>query len=143
MKPPRQEHRLAPCRCKVHTADRSRLAALCNACTSKQHSVLRKLEASCLLGCDVQRLGNFALRPTKRGVAQSHTTAFGLSCVTFMTAGLLANLTCIQAELYEMESAMSVGEDPLWIVPYTTIAVEFQDLLDDYTTYLTVSCLLG
>lgn len=38
---------------------------------------------------------------------------------------------------------MSVGEDPLWIVPYTTIAVEFQDLLDDYTTYLTVSCLLG
>ena len=58
------------------------------------------------------------------------------------TAGLLANLTCIQAELYEMEYAMSVGEDPLWIIPYTTIAVEFQDLLDDYTTYIDVSSLL-
>ena len=58
------------------------------------------------------------------------------------TAGLLANLTCIQAELYEMEYAMSVGEDPLWIIPYTTIAVEFQDLLDDYTTYIDVRPLL-
>lgn len=59
-----------------------------------------------------------------------------------MTAGLLANLTCIQAELYEMEAALSVGEDPLWIVPYTTIAEDFQDLLNDFTTYLTVSSLL-
>ena len=58
------------------------------------------------------------------------------------TAGLLANLTCLQAELYEMEYAMSVGEDPLWIIPYTTIAVQFQDLLDDYTTYTAVSSLL-
>ena len=41
-----------------------------------------------------------------------------------------------------MEYAMSVGEDPLWIIPYTTIAVEFQDLLDDYTTYIDVSPLL-
>ncbi len=59
-----------------------------------------------------------------------------------MTAGLLANLTCIQAELYEMEAAMSVGEDPLWIIPYTTIAEDFQYLLNDFTTYLTVSSLL-
>jgi len=58
--------------------------------------------------------------------------------VPLLTAGLLANLTCIQAELYEMEAAMSVGEDPLWIIPYTTIAVDFQDLLDDYTTYIDV-----
>ena len=56
-------------------------------------------------------------------------------------AGLLANLTCLQAELYEMESAMSVGEDPLWIIPYTTTADEFQDLLDDYTTYIDVGSL--
>ena len=37
-----------------------------------------------------------------------------------------------------MEAAMSTGEDPLWIVPYTTIAADFQDLLDDYTTYIDV-----
>ncbi len=55
-----------------------------------------------------------------------------------LVAGLLANLTCIQAELYQMEAAMSVGEDPLWIVPYTTIAEEFQDLLDDYSSYVDV-----
>jgi len=73
---------------------------------------------------------------------QSQLTADGLSCVTFMTAGLLANLTCIQAELYEMEAALSVGEDPLWIIPYTTIAEDFQYLLNDFTTYLTVSSLL-
>lgn len=59
-----------------------------------------------------------------------------------MTAGLLANLTCIQAELYEMEAALSVGEDPLWVVPYTTIAEDFQDLLNDYSASMTVSSLL-
>lgn len=37
-----------------------------------------------------------------------------------------------------MEGALSTGEDPLWIVPYTTIAADFQDLLDDYTTYIDV-----
>ncbi|DBA80580.1 TPA: hypothetical protein ACH3X1_007841 [Trebouxia sp. C0004] len=56
---------------------------------------------------------------------------------TAVLSGLLANLTCIQAELYEMEAALSVGEDPLWVVPYTTVAKDFQDLLNDYTTYMT------
>ncbi len=64
------------------------------------------------------------------------------STLAVTTAGLLANLTCIQAELYEMEAALSVGEDPLWIIPYTTIAEDYQDLLNDLTTYLTVSSLL-
>lgn len=38
-----------------------------------------------------------------------------------------------------MEAAMSVGVDPLWIVPYTTLEVDFQDLLDDYSAYVEVS----
>ena len=78
-----------------------------------------------------------------KGLAQSDSdcvTCHALQMLTFVQclAGLLANLTCIQAELYEMEAAMSTGEDPLWIVPYTTIAADFQDLLDDYTTYIDV-----
>ncbi len=60
------------------------------------------------------------------------------SGVWFHCLGLLANLTCIQAELYEMESAMLVGVDPLWVVPYTTVAVDFQYLLDDYSAFVEV-----
>lgn len=56
-------------------------------------------------------------------------------------AGLLANLTCIQAELYQMEAALSTGEDPLWVVPYTTVANDFQTLLQDYTAYVEVCSL--
>ncbi len=37
-----------------------------------------------------------------------------------------------------MEAAISTGEDPLWIVPYTTIADGFQDLLQDYAAYVDV-----
>ena len=64
-------------------------------------------------------------------------------CATWMmayAAGLLANLTCVQAELYEMEAGLSVREDPLWVVPYSTVAQEYQDLLDDFTAYAQVCC---
>lgn len=37
-----------------------------------------------------------------------------------------------------MESAMSVGVNPLWVVPYTTIADDYQDLLDDFSAYVQV-----
>ena len=47
-------------------------------------------------------------------------------------AGLLANLTCIQAEVYEMERDLSIRQDPLWVVPYSTVAVNYQDLLVDF-----------
>lgn len=53
-------------------------------------------------------------------------------------AGLLANLTCIRAELYEMEEALSVREDPLWVVPYSTTADEYTDLLQDFEAYAQV-----
>lgn len=33
---------------------------------------------------------------------------------------------------------MSVGEDPLWVVPYSTIAADFQDLLQDQDAYIDV-----
>lgn len=56
-------------------------------------------------------------------------------------AGLLANLTCIQAELYQMEAALSTGEDPLWVVPYTTVANDYDSLLQDYTAYVEVRSL--
>jgi len=56
-------------------------------------------------------------------------------------AGLLANLTCIQAELYQMEAALSTGEDPLWVVPYTTVANDYHSLLQDYTAYVEVCSL--
>ncbi len=56
-------------------------------------------------------------------------------------AGLLANLTCIRAELYQMEAALSTGEDPLWVVPYTTIANDYHSLLQDYTAYVEVCSL--
>ena len=55
--------------------------------------------------------------------------------VLWYAAGLLANLTCVQAELYEMEAGLSVREDPLWVVPYSTVAQEYRDLLDDFTAY--------
>jgi len=87
----------------------------------------------------VQHLIHFALRPTNPSEIFAES-AYSRLAVTI--AGLLANLTCIQAELYEMEAALSVGEDPLWIIPYTTIAEDFQYLLNDFTTYLTVSSLL-
>ena len=53
-------------------------------------------------------------------------------------AGLLANLTCIQAELYQMELALSVRENPLWVVPYSTIAQDYTDLLGDFDAYAQV-----
>ena len=56
-------------------------------------------------------------------------------------AGLLANLTCIQAELYQMEAALSTGEDPLWFVPYATVANDYHSLLQDYTAYVEVCSL--
>ena len=37
-----------------------------------------------------------------------------------------------------MESALSVGVNPLWVVPYTTIADDYQDLLDDFSAYVQV-----
>ena len=56
-------------------------------------------------------------------------------------AGLLANLTCLKAELYQMEKDLSVRENPLWVVPYTTIAEDYQELLDDFAAYAQVlSC---
>ncbi len=55
-----------------------------------------------------------------------------------MNAGLLANLTCVQAELYEMEAAMSVGVNPQWVVPYATVADDYQDLLDDFSASVEV-----
>lgn len=60
--------------------------------------------------------------------------------VCLLNAGLLANLTCVQAELYEMEAAMSVGVDPLWVVPYTTVADSYQELLDDFSASVEVLC---
>lgn len=57
-------------------------------------------------------------------------------------AGLLANLTCIRAELYQMEAAISTGEDPLWVVPYTTVANDYHSLLQDYTAYVEVCSVL-
>lgn len=53
-----------------------------------------------------------------------------------MTAGLLANLTCILAELYQMQAAMSVAVDPSWVVPYTDDAESYQELLDDFSAYV-------
>ncbi len=47
-----------------------KLAAFCNACISKQHSLLRKLPASCLQERAVQRLSNFAFRPTERNLCR-------------------------------------------------------------------------
>ena len=55
-----------------------------------------------------------------------------------MLAGLLANLTCIQSELYQMEVALSVRENPLWVVPYTSLAEDYQSLLDDFDAYAQV-----
>ena len=56
-----------------------------------------------------------------------------------MTAGLLANLTCILAELYDMQEALSVKVNPEWVVPYTTDAEKYQDLLDDFSAYVQAS----
>ena len=62
--------------------------------------------------------------------------------VEHLLAGLLANLTCIQAELYEMEKqAMSLKEDPLWVVPYSTIDEDYVELIDDFLSYAGVGCL--
>lgn len=55
-----------------------------------------------------------------------------------MLAGLLANLTCIQAELYQMEKALSVRENPLWVVPYATVAEDYKDLLEAFDDYAQV-----
>lgn len=56
-----------------------------------------------------------------------------------VAAGLLANLTCILAELYDMQEAMSVTVNPEWVVPYTTDAEEYQNLLDEFLAYVQVS----
>lgn len=52
---------------------------------------------------------------------------------------MLANLTCILAELYQMQAAMSVGVNPRWVVPYTSDAESYQDLLDDFSAYVQAS----
>ena len=65
-----------------------------------------------------------------------------VSKLSHLLAGLLANLTCIQAELYEMEKqAMSLKEDPLWVVPYSTIDEDYVELIDDFLSYAGVGCL--
>ena len=56
-----------------------------------------------------------------------------------MLAGLLANLTCIQAELYQMKQDLSIREDPLWVVPYSSVAVDYQGLLADFEGYAQAS----
>ena len=58
-----------------------------------------------------------------------------------VTAGLLANLTCILSELYDMQEAMSLTVNPEWVVPYTTDAEEYQDLHDDFSAYVQASSL--
>lgn len=55
-----------------------------------------------------------------------------------MLAGLLANLTCIQAEMYQMEQNLSLSVDPLWVVPYSTVAIDYQNLLVEYDGYAQV-----
>ena len=35
---------------------------------------------------------------------------------------------------------MSVTVNPEWIVPYTTDATDYQELLDDFSAYVQVSC---
>ncbi len=37
-----------------------------------------------------------------------------------------------------MEAAMSVRVNPQWVVPYSTIEIDFQDLLDDFSAYVEV-----
>ena len=61
-----------------------------------------------------------------------------MACVPASCAGWRANLTCIQAELYQMEMALSVRENPLWVVPYSTIAQDYTDLLGDFDAYAQV-----
>ena len=61
-----------------------------------------------------------------------------MACVPVSCVGLLANLTCIQAELYQMELGLSVRENPLWVVPYSTIAQDYTDLLEDFDAYAQV-----
>ena len=45
----------------------------------------------------------------------------------------------MEAELYSMEKALSVREDPEWVVPYATIADDYDDLLQDFEAYAQVS----
>ena len=56
--------------------------------------------------------------------------------VLVMIAGMLANLTCILAELYQMQAAMSVTVNPEWVVPYAADAEGYQELLDDFSAYV-------
>lgn len=77
-------------------------------------------------------------------LAPPSTTHFGRSACHallfwIVAAGLLANLTCILAELYDMQEAMSVTVNPEWVVPYTTDAEEYQNLLDEFLAYVQVS----
>lgn len=60
---------------------------------------------------------------------------YGRCYVHGLLAGLLANLTCLQAELYGMEKELSVKENPLWVVPYSTVAADYQDLLQVFGAY--------
>lgn len=38
-----------------------------------------------------------------------------------------------------MEKALSVREDPEWVIPYATIADDYDDLLQDFEAYAQVS----
>ncbi|KAL9589638.1 MAG: hypothetical protein Q9203_001561 [Teloschistes exilis] len=54
---------------------------------------------------------------------------------TVVLSGLLANLSCIEAQMYELEKAMSVRENPLWVTPHATTAEHYTDLLEDFRDY--------
>ena len=75
-------------------------------------------------------------------LAPPSTTRFSRSACHahwLVAAGLLANLTCILAELYDMQEAMSATVNPEWVVPYTSDAEEYQSLLDDFSAYVQAS----
>lgn len=62
--------------------------------------------------------------------------------MSHVLAGLLANLTCIQAEMYELEKALSVRENPMWVTPHATTAEHYTDLLEDVRDYTQVCVVL-
>ena len=87
--------------------------------------------------CVVSQLGRSTLLSAQLCLTKcpaANTVHHAVKC----PAGLLANLTCIQAELYQMEQDLSLREDPLWIVPYSTVALDYQGLLADFEGYAQV-----
>ena len=81
----------------------------------------------------------FTTKPLSSASCKSKLQASCLRHICDWLAGLLANLTCIQAEVYQLERLLStVRENPLWIVPYSTVAEDYQDLLQAFTAYAQV-----